>query len=197
MGARGGHSSSWPPGWTLCPGLLAVTVGSRVQGQGDLQHLCRDQDSRGVSTPGTRARTRARKRPLGTAVTGVKGAAQGGARGGGRDGEAPGTRPGAGLAAQVASERRLRNPENARLSRRGPHTRCLRNAQSRQAAAGDSIALSDGRKAGCRPHRVCKRARGNPGERTARSPAGDPLSSGRRGTSRGHDAGLCADRRRR
>lgn len=40
-----GHSASWHPGLWLCSELLAVTVSSRVQGQVDLRHLCRDQDS--------------------------------------------------------------------------------------------------------------------------------------------------------
>lgn len=42
---RGAHSASWRPGPRLTSGQLAVTVGSRVRGQGDPRHLCRDQDS--------------------------------------------------------------------------------------------------------------------------------------------------------
>lgn len=154
---RGAHSASWRPGPRLSSGLLAVTIGSRVRGQGDPRHLCRDQDSGSLcpnqsgpdeetteaEVPGPSAWTRDAEAPLAPGAAArtqgaPQGAPQGGAQAGG--GRALGDARGSGLPTLGATERRLHGPD-----------------------LQDCIARLPGRReAGRTPPRVCEQATRSP-----------------------------------
>lgn len=117
-GAARGAQRVLASGLRLSSGLLAVTVGSRVRGQGDPRHLCRDQDSGSLcpnqsgpdeetteaEVPGPSAWTRDAEAPLAPgAAARTQGAPQGGAQAGG--GRALGDARGSGLPALGTTER--------------------------------------------------------------------------------------------
>lgn len=152
-GAARGAQRVLASGLRLSSGQLAVTVGSRVRGQGDPRHLCRDQDGGSLcpnqsgpdeetteaEVPGPSAWTRDAEAPLAPgAAARTQGAPQGGAQAGG--GRALGDARGSGLPELGATERRLHGPD-----------------------LQDCIARLPGRReAGRTPPRVCERATRSP-----------------------------------